>query len=661
MRRAVATATAGPTGAFRSDGGRERRARGLWDNAPTEVSLAPAQRTSRRRASGPTDLNPSVTGAAAAGATLLFYGAVVLPLSDTYVGELFGARGWVPYVISFLSFWAAVMLLLKYRLIARQREVLELDLLPRRIGERITPDNASAFTAHLDELPASAAGNALVGRIRRALHHFEARRDAREVVDQLSGQTQADADAVESSYTMLRVFIWAIPILGFIGTVIGIGAAVGGFSESVGGAVDLEVMKDSIGSVTTGLAVAFDTTLLALVMSILIMFPASSLQKAEEDFLSAVEDYCDEKLVRRLDDGRRDERPEDRVIQDAVAREMAVHHAEMRGWLERLGQIGETLTAHVVSGWEKIDEQMRVRQDQQMERLARWASERQREASDELSETQRALMRDFRSSVEGMAAEARRIQEESAHRLDDQLAGIERLHRRLQEEQQGAKEGHRAQTQAVSAAGDQLAHTLARVRGEAEEVREEGARRLAAFAAHLGEIAQSAQQFQRGLFEAQEAQARAFRESAERLAVTLQRVDEQLVRAREVSDAHLAAGAEEREALDRAREQARREEAAQRDAQLGALREASEALSHTLEALRAEASAARGELSKALGDLAPELAQRLERLASEFAAPWRQELAQLERTRERLERWAAPRQRDAAPSGSRLRRLLGRD
>jgi hypothetical protein len=212
----------------------------------------------------------------------------------------------------------------------------------------------------------------------------------------------------------------------------------------------------------------------------------------------------------------------------------------------------------------------------------------------------------------------------------------------------------------VSAAGDQLARTLARVRGEAEEVREEGARRLGAFAAQLGEIAQSAQQFQRGLFEAQEAQARAFRESGERLALTLQRVDDQLGRAREVSDAHLAAGAEEREALDRTREQARREEAALRDAQLGALREASEALSHTLEALRDEARTARGELSEALGDLTPELARRLETLASEFAAPWRRQLAQLEHTRERLEQSAARPQRDDSPSGSRIRRLFGR-
>ena len=255
-----------------------------------------------RRASGPTDLHLGLTMAVAAGATVVFYAAVVFPLSGTYVGALFGERGWVPYVISFLSLWAAVVLLLKYRLVIRQRHALQLDLLPRRIGERITPGNASAFVAHLGELPDSTSGNALVRRIRRALEHFEARRDGREVVDQLASQAQTDADAVESSYTMLRVFIWAVPILGFIGTVIGIGAAVGGFSESVGGAVDLEVMKDSIGSVTSGLGVAFDTTLLALVMSIFIMFPTSSLQKAEEDYLTQVDDYCRRNLVARLDE-----------------------------------------------------------------------------------------------------------------------------------------------------------------------------------------------------------------------------------------------------------------------------------------------------------------------------------------------------------------------
>jgi biopolymer transport protein ExbB/TolQ len=260
----------------------------------------------------PTDVGLRRTGLAAAALTLLFYVAVVKPLSDTYFGELFGARGWVPYVIAWLSAWAGLLLAGKALLLARQRKSLTLDLLPDALSSRVTAGNAASFRRHLQHLaerelpprrfPASRARNLLVERLDRALEHFRMRGSASDVVDQLGNQSQIDANAVESSYTMIRVFIWAIPLLGFIGTVLGISEAVAGFSDSVAQAVDLDVMKQSIGAVTSGLGVAFDTTLLALVMSIFIMFPTSSLQKAEEDFLDRVDVYCEQHLGRRLDD-----------------------------------------------------------------------------------------------------------------------------------------------------------------------------------------------------------------------------------------------------------------------------------------------------------------------------------------------------------------------
>lgn len=267
--------------------------------------------------SAPTDVGLGLTGAIAVAGTLVFYGAVVTPLSGTYFADLFGERGWVPYLITWLSVWAGVLLVIKAQLLGAQRRALLLDLLPESIAARITPKNASEFRAHLldlatRELPPpplagailpGAARSFLVERIENALERFRMRGSARDVVDHLASQSQLDANAVDSSYTMIRVFIWAIPLLGFIGTVIGISAAVAGFSDSVAAAVDLDVMKQSIGSVTTGLGVAFDTTLLALIMSIVIMFPSSSLQKSEEDFLSLVETYCDGRLGRRLDDG----------------------------------------------------------------------------------------------------------------------------------------------------------------------------------------------------------------------------------------------------------------------------------------------------------------------------------------------------------------------
>lgn len=249
-------------------------------------------------------MSPAVTstGLLAVVLTLLFYAALVQPLRDSYFGQLFAERGWVPYVISFLSFWSATQLVTKYRRLSLQIRVLQLDLLPSAISGRITPATAPAFASYLRSLPREFTENLLVERIHRALEHFCARVEVRETVEQLRSQAERDESAVESSYTMLRVFIWAIPILGFIGTVIGIGASVGGFSESVAGAADLAVIKDSIGTVTVGLGVAFDTTLLALVMSLVVMFPTSSLQKAEEDFLARVDDYCRQHLIARLGD-----------------------------------------------------------------------------------------------------------------------------------------------------------------------------------------------------------------------------------------------------------------------------------------------------------------------------------------------------------------------
>ncbi len=573
------------------------------------MALRNPLRSDPERSGASTDVALAWTGAAALAATALFYVAVVSPLADTPFGEIFASRGRVPYAIAFFSWWSAVILFAKYIALRRERAALDLDLLPDRIATEIAPEAVPEFLAHLDALPADAPRSAVARRLRRALLHFQSRRDPREVVEQLTARAQADADAVESSYTLVRVFIWAVPILGFIGTVIGIGAAVAGFSESIGAAADLALMKNAIGGVTTGLGVAFDTTLLALVMSILIMFPASALQKAEEDLLVAIEDYTDERLVPRLEDPQRDApAPEEQVIQEAVARAMAAHHAELRGWLDRLGQIGETLTGQVVSGWQKVDEQLRLRQAEQLEQLGRWAAARQREASDELSETQRNLLRDFRSHLEGMAAEVRRVQEDGAHRQGEQLAAVERLHRRLQEEAAQAGETRRAQGQELAGAADDLARTLARIRGEASELRNEGARLLTEFAEHLHATARDAHTFQRELVVAEESQAHGVRAAGERLAATLGRIDEQVaaidLRRRQQLDALHAEDAQRA----RDREAELRRDAALSESQRAALSEATRELSTTLASLRESASAARGDL----GALAERIAGALE-------------------------------------------------
>ena len=110
----------------------------------------------------------------------------------------------------------------------------------------------------------------------------------------LKSQSEIDATMVDSSYVLIKVFIWAIPILGFIGTVLGISEAVSSFGGEMGAAADIEKIKEQLGQVTGGLSEAFDTTLVSLIFSLFVMFPTSVMQKNEEDLLNKVDEYCNE-------------------------------------------------------------------------------------------------------------------------------------------------------------------------------------------------------------------------------------------------------------------------------------------------------------------------------------------------------------------------------
>lgn len=268
--------------------------------------LADATRTLRRRrprrAPGEGPDWPSALGAIVL--TGLVYGVLFL-LPPHRLTELFLERGWVPVVITAVSCWALLSIGARFARLRREGRMLEQDLLAEEAPAGIDPSEAAALRVLLARRSEAEPGSFLVGRLERALRHFESRPHVGSVVDFLAAESLADEGRVDASYALVRVFVWVVPTLGFIGTVLGIGEAVGGFSASLDAAASLDAMKASIGTVTGGLGVAFDTTLLALVMSIFIMFPASAVQRLEESLVGEVDDYCAELLVPRLREARR--------------------------------------------------------------------------------------------------------------------------------------------------------------------------------------------------------------------------------------------------------------------------------------------------------------------------------------------------------------------
>jgi len=348
---------------------------------------------SGKKATDPTDVSLLVSSGIAIVLTIVWL-AAMFPIRHIKFGELFLDRGWVPFVLVFLMSWSGAIIILKALKLRRQRSYMLMDLLPTELSREITVDSLDKFVAHIHSLPGEPGESFLINRVLRGLEHFRVRKSTSETVTMMASQSEIDANNVMSSYTAIKVFIWAIPIMGFIGTVIGISAAVGGFSGNLDSSGDINALKDSLNGVTGGLATAFDTTLVALVMSLMVKFPTSAMQKSEEGVLSWVDEYCNENLSRRLNDGLEGgaERGvgspggaafDDKAMRRALDAALATHRAELESWTERMKKVGVTVSDQVAIGWEEISE----KQHEQYQQLLADFQESQQKLATELQQT----------------------------------------------------------------------------------------------------------------------------------------------------------------------------------------------------------------------------------------------------------------------------------
>lgn len=442
------------------------------------------QNTQSTKSDG-TNVSLFLTAILGVGATVAFYLLLVFPLRNTNFGALFGHRGWVPYVIVLLAAWATSILFLKSMRLAKQRDSLLFDALPTELSHKIRPDNVDVFHRHICGLPCNFKHSFLLNRVFRALEHFKSRGSVQEVIDVLTSQAEIDASAVESSYTIIKVFIWAIPILGFIGTVIGISSAVSGFSTFLQDVEEIEFIRNSLGSVTSGLAVAFDTTLLALVMSLLIMFPTSSMQKAEEDLLISIGEYCNENLLVRLNGERLEKADLPEQIKKAVSVAMAEHDAGFRRWLSQLKAIGVTITQQVTEGWEAIHRRLQESHNsslQQLEEVVSAVSEERKTFVGQVKAIQDAQVKQFSDAITSLGDKASHIQQQITALQDNQVLNfkdvVSGLSGDLKDLQQQAHERQQAQVDVLHVMAERFAEALHSLKEYAKAMHAETAKSL---------------------------------------------------------------------------------------------------------------------------------------------------------------------------------------
>jgi biopolymer transport protein ExbB/TolQ len=236
--------------------------------------------------------------------TLTFYGVCfyVLEPNDTLkdLSQKFTSRGFTPYAIMLLFFWGMATLFVKWRKLLFQEKALDLAVVPQEPDFSLNTETAKAVLARTDSLVDSARNFILLNRIEVALSNLNNIGQISDVSSILANQSKIDEQQVGSSYNLLRGFIWATPVLGFIGTVLGLGDAIGGFGKTISGTQEVEAIKASLGGVTAGLSTAFDTTLVGLLATITLHFTTNFIKFKESLFLDQCNDYCQVHVLAKL-------------------------------------------------------------------------------------------------------------------------------------------------------------------------------------------------------------------------------------------------------------------------------------------------------------------------------------------------------------------------
>lgn len=197
-----------------------------------------------------------------------------------------------------LMFWGIFLIAGKCFAILKDRYLFQVDFLDGATkgsakGSAIGEDSRdlSSILKSLEGLPLQVRDTPLVRTLMASLRRYLITRDVQNTSDAIDSSIEALAVKLEAENSMIRYLIWAIPSLGFIGTVRGIGEALAQADQALAG--DIAGMTESLG-------VAFNSTFVALLISIGLMFLLHQLQRLQDGLVVDTQGYCESFLLNRI-------------------------------------------------------------------------------------------------------------------------------------------------------------------------------------------------------------------------------------------------------------------------------------------------------------------------------------------------------------------------
>jgi biopolymer transport protein ExbB/TolQ len=190
-----------------------------------------------------------------------------------------------------ISFWALTLAVLRFAELRSQRKLLSADLMNLPPGIVIVPEDCREYLRRLEQLPPKERDYVVPRVLGSALKRFGATGQVQDASTTVHNVCESEAARLDAELAILRFGVWATPALGFVGTVRGIGLALQGAQLA---------MQGDTKAVTSGLGISFNSTLVALTLSIVLVYTLHEIQLAQERLVLDVEHYTDDRLVSRL-------------------------------------------------------------------------------------------------------------------------------------------------------------------------------------------------------------------------------------------------------------------------------------------------------------------------------------------------------------------------
>lgn len=403
--------------------------------------------------------------------TVGFYYAIpYLPIEREFVARYFAGH-WIEYATTGLFFIGMAILTKKALAITTQHSVFSHGLIERLDleGNASAVEKAAQVQSNLARLPRKWRRTGLIQRIMNLCSYIEGRRKAGSVDDHLKYLADLAMEQLHGSYALVRTVTWAIPILGFLGTVIGITMAIANVTP--------QQLESSLGEVTAGLAVAFDTTALSLALSMVLVFATFLIEKAEGNILSRVEEFGINHLASCFSEEGAPETGNVFAAAEAEAAQQLLQGTEVL--IRRQTSLWQESLEHLRKGWMESSEQQQGRLAAALERgMSATLDSHARQ----LAEVRGEFLNGLRNAAQEMARVVGTVEQAALSQQESFSRQTAELWRQVESQMTALREEQRARTTeavqllsgAVSSWHDDLSGATAALTAHLQELTRQG-------------------------------------------------------------------------------------------------------------------------------------------------------------------------------------------